>query len=504
MEDFKTKGAGEAKVKTGPMKIGTGELKTGANSGIGDGAGFTVKKRDVIAYHGKIKVKKDFARFKRFGVKAAQVGGGYVFGQSDNDAFDTTNADILKSLARGAGKPAGFAAGGVRGAIERKLLKGRVDAPITTRTAFSLFKTRRNMYDSAYVKAQNAKRIVAMKKQAAKVKSTAKMTGRGVGFVANKVLRVVAEATKLIGSTLIALVAAAGSFLVPVIAVVVVVVLLVSVIVANNSGGDLVFATATGRATSTGVNITIYIDETLGNDVPKDGEGVEEVGPKKLLKFSSSYQEGRIKRKFTYRGGQGANGKTRITGRIIGNKITMAGLIDGEEIALEGTVSGGMIAAEGYYGFGAEGALNGEWKNPFGRTKYTMTSAFGYRVHPITGEWKYHDGYDICAATGVNTPVYASVSGKVTVAGSYGGYGNCVVINHGDGIQSVYGHLNAVTVRAGTKVKTGQQIGTEGNTGVSSGAHLHFEVRKKGKAVDASKYLKTVYADATNGKEWRL
>lgn len=104
----------------------------------------------------------------------------------------------------------------------------------------------------------------------------------------------------------------------------------------------------------------------------------------------------------------------------------------------------------------------------------TIDSAFGRRLHPVYKRYITHDGIDI----GYNKdPVWAAGSGKVILAGRNGGYGNCIVINHGNGYKTVYGHLSKILVAEGQWVKKGDEIGKIGNTGLSTSAHLHFEVR---------------------------
>lgn len=114
-------------------------------------------------------------------------------------------------------------------------------------------------------------------------------------------------------------------------------------------------------------------------------------------------------------------------------------------------------------------------------TNWNVTSNFGYR-------WgRLHAGTDVGVPVG--TTVRASRSGKVSVAGWVGGYGNCVMIDHGDGITTVYGHLSEINCSTGQYVDQGQQIALSGNTGRSTGPHLHFEIRVNGSAEDATPYL---------------
>jgi len=109
-----------------------------------------------------------------------------------------------------------------------------------------------------------------------------------------------------------------------------------------------------------------------------------------------------------------------------------------------------------------------------GGRSYTITSAYGWRVHPVLGIQKFHSGIDIAVPSG--TPIYAVRSGTVTYAGWMSGYGNVVMINHGD-IISLYAHNSSLAVAVGQKVSGGQLISYSGSTGMSTGPHLHFEIR---------------------------
>ncbi len=116
-----------------------------------------------------------------------------------------------------------------------------------------------------------------------------------------------------------------------------------------------------------------------------------------------------------------------------------------------------------------------------------ITSTFGWRYHPILKVRKYHNGQDIAIPTG--TPVKAADSGVVLVSSWQGGYGNFVAIDHGNGISTCYGHNSRLVVRVGEKVVKGQIIAYSGSTGLSTGPHLHFEVRVNGTPVDPMAYL---------------
>ncbi|TVR04666.1 MAG: M23 family metallopeptidase [Deltaproteobacteria bacterium] len=134
-----------------------------------------------------------------------------------------------------------------------------------------------------------------------------------------------------------------------------------------------------------------------------------------------------------------------------------------------------------------DGAGGERWMNPMERPR--VTSRFGPRIHPITGErGRMHNGLDFGAATG--TPVLASATGEVLLAGWCGnGPGNCVVIDHGGGWRSHYFHLSRWRVRAGQRVHQGERIGDVGSTGASTGPHLHFEIRRDGRALDPEALL---------------
>ncbi|WP_448563570.1 murein hydrolase activator EnvC family protein [Trichothermofontia sp.] len=116
-----------------------------------------------------------------------------------------------------------------------------------------------------------------------------------------------------------------------------------------------------------------------------------------------------------------------------------------------------------------------------------ITSDFGWRVHPILGTERFHTGTDFGADYG--TPIVAAAPGTVIVADWYGGYGNAVVIDHGGGITTLYGHCSELYVTEGQTVMAGQAIAAVGSTGLSTGPHLHFEVRENGDPVDPMGYL---------------
>jgi murein DD-endopeptidase MepM/ murein hydrolase activator NlpD len=116
-----------------------------------------------------------------------------------------------------------------------------------------------------------------------------------------------------------------------------------------------------------------------------------------------------------------------------------------------------------------------------------ISSRFGYRQSPFTGRREFHKGMDI--ANRVGTPIVASADGIVSYCGKKGLIGNLVVVDHGHGLVSRYGHIDSMEINVGSAVKRGQIIARMGNTGRSTGPHLHYEVRLNGVPVNPSKYI---------------
>lgn len=145
-----------------------------------------------------------------------------------------------------------------------------------------------------------------------------------------------------------------------------------------------------------------------------------------------------------------------------------------EALNTGGTAGDALISGNGYLAHPCPG--------------YTrISSHFGYREQPLPGASTNHKGMDFAAPTG--TPIYAAQSGTVTTARYSGNAGNMIVINHGDGLVTIYMHCHAMYVSAGQRVEKGQNIAAVGSTGNSTGPHLHFQVEKNGTPVNPLGYL---------------
>ncbi|NJR19952.1 MAG: M23 family metallopeptidase [Calothrix sp. CSU_2_0] len=121
-----------------------------------------------------------------------------------------------------------------------------------------------------------------------------------------------------------------------------------------------------------------------------------------------------------------------------------------------------------------------------------ITSGFGWRIHPITGKRRFHTGIDFGADLG--TPIYAVDAGSIKLAREKGGYGNTVIVNHGNGKSTLYGHASKLYVREGQQVVRGQMVAAVGSTGMSTAPHLHFEIRVHDKPVNPRPYLQQYLA----------
>ena len=142
---------------------------------------------------------------------------------------------------------------------------------------------------------------------------------------------------------------------------------------------------------------------------------------------------------------------------------------------------GGTVGASTGTGVMAEGDLI--WPLP---SSNLVTSLYGNRAQPTAGASTNHQGLDINATEGAS--VVSAAGGTVMSAGVQGGYGNCVIVDHGNGVQTVYAHLSTIGVSVGQSVAQGQQLGGAGHTGVATGDHLHYEVRNNGSTTDPTQY----------------
>lgn len=150
--------------------------------------------------------------------------------------------------------------------------------------------------------------------------------------------------------------------------------------------------------------------------------------------------------------------------------------------AQQQAAAGGTVAPGGQVQSTPAGA--GVWPAP---ASHIITSRYGGRSYPIDGSYNFHLGLDIGA--GYGTSVVAYQGGTVIIATYHWSYGNYVVVDHGNGLSTLYAHMSALNVGAGDTVSAGQQVGAIGSTGSSTGPHLHFEVRINGSTVDPAPYL---------------
>lgn len=123
-----------------------------------------------------------------------------------------------------------------------------------------------------------------------------------------------------------------------------------------------------------------------------------------------------------------------------------------------------------------------------------LSSGFGLRIHPIKRYSRQHKGIDLAAP--LESPIRAVASGTVVFADPYAGYGNLVVVRHARGMTTHYGHCHELRVQPGQRVKAGEIIATVGNTGHSTGPHLHFEIRMNGAPIDPESFFPGMADDA--------
>lgn len=174
----------------------------------------------------------------------------------------------------------------------------------------------------------------------------------------------------------------------------------------------------------------------------------------------------------------------QATSAEIGNQIVALQEQAAAQQAAQQQAAGGAPVAPSAGNIQNSAAGSGVWPAPASRT---ITSTYGGRAYPIDGSYNFHLGLDIGA--GYGTPVVAYQGGTVIIATYHWSYGNYVVVDHGNGFSTLYAHMSALNVSAGTKVSAGQQVGAIGSTGSSTGPHLHFEARINGSTVDPAPYL---------------
>jgi len=156
--------------------------------------------------------------------------------------------------------------------------------------------------------------------------------------------------------------------------------------------------------------------------------------------------------------------------------------LEAESDAIQGRLADIAATADGAGaggGTSTPGSSSGRFQWP---VNGAVTSSFGYRTHPVLGTQRLHAGVDFGAASG--TPIVAADTGTVVSAGWHGGYGNAVIVDHGGGVATLYGHQSRLAVGSGSRVSRGQVIGYVGSTGMSTGPHLHFELRINGVPTD--------------------
>jgi murein DD-endopeptidase MepM/ murein hydrolase activator NlpD len=165
------------------------------------------------------------------------------------------------------------------------------------------------------------------------------------------------------------------------------------------------------------------------------------------------------------------------------------GISFGRALDIEGTPVRLASLSGARSGLGFRSTYKGPFSLPSGsplRRAY-ISSSFGGRLHPLLGGNRFHAGIDMAAPSG--TSVFATSPGEVVAAGWCGGYGYCVVIDHGQGYSTLFGHLSAIDVAVRQVVPGGLVIGRVGSTGRSTGPHLHYEVRRNGSPLNPLNFL---------------
>ena len=175
-----------------------------------------------------------------------------------------------------------------------------------------------------------------------------------------------------------------------------------------------------------------------------------------------------------------------ITGKY---KISLEQLLDVNELTSETLTAGQQLFLPGAAmdANSLRNAMGELFRMPIS-AKFRWSSPYGYRIDPIAGVKSFHTGTDMACPTG--TPILAAMSGRVTTTGINRVYGNYVIIDHGNGYQTLYAHMSKIIASKGQWVSQGTRIGLVGSTGYSTGPHLHFTVYKNGKLVDPMSVLK--------------
>ena len=229
--------------------------------------------------------------------------------------------------------------------------------------------------------------------------------------------------------------------------------------------------------------ITENIEEKLQNIINTEEKKLSEIAVKETVKNEKINQTEKVRGIIKISGEEGESTKNNGIIRIRDNIADINTKKDMESISLSRTESFEGKVRENINEKNRADNQNIQVENieskGFGKilwpVKYgKITSKFGNRNHPILKSVKFHRGVDI--AVSIGTPVYSGIKGKVTFAGRKGNYGNLVEIEGNDGIKVRYAHLNSIDVVTGQKVSDGEKVAETGNTGMSTGPHLHYEI----------------------------
>ena len=229
--------------------------------------------------------------------------------------------------------------------------------------------------------------------------------------------------------------------------------------------------------------ITENIEEKLQNIINIEEKKLSETAVKETVKNEKINQTEKVRGIIKISGEEGESTKNTGIIKIRDNIADINTKKDMESISLSRTESFKGKVRENINEKDREDNQNIKIENieskGFGKilwpVKYgKITSKFGNRTHPVLKSLKFHRGVDI--AVSIGTPVYSGIKGKVTFAGRKGNYGNLVEIEGNDGIKVRYAHLNSIDVVTGQKVSDGEKVAETGNTGMSTGPHLHYEI----------------------------